>query len=228
MSVCPFISCPHFSVVHWCDVLVARGVPLQWAPFSRWAWKQFFSFSQRALQLSVWCHPHLSCWQGLTPRAAVQVKLQCLVIWCPGSTATNSFIWVYAGLYWEQMDVSPESLCRAVRSGSWSQCFGVISLERGLGKGKGMTCSCVMRRAQVGSCPLDLSFIQVSGFNPSYWMALGSSSWVLYFCSWKQSSEASGTLCGLSTGSYTEAGISNEINWNPQFGLSSSLESRKG
>lgn len=43
---------------------------------------------------------------------------------------------------------------------------------------------------------------------------------MLYFCSWKQSSEASGTLCGLSTGSYTEARISNEINGNPWFGLS--------
>lgn len=117
------------------------------------------------------------------------------------------------------MDVSPECLCRAVTWGSWSQCFGVISLERGLGKGKGTTHSCVMKRAQVGSCPQDLSSVQVSGFNPSYWMALGSSSWVLYFCSWKQSSEASGTLCGLSTGSYTEARISDEINGNPWFGL---------
>lgn len=117
------------------------------------------------------------------------------------------------------MDVSPECLCRAVTWGSWSQCFGIISLERGLGKGKGTTHSCVMKRAQVGSCPQDLSSVQVSGFNPSYWMALGSSSWVLYFCSWKQSSEASGTLCGLSTGSYTEARISDEINGNPWFGL---------
>lgn len=131
----------------------------------------------------------------------------------------NSFIWDCAGLYWEHMDVSPECLCRAVTWGSWSQCFGVISLERGLGKGKGTTHSCVMKRAQVGSCPQDLSSVQVSGFNPSYWMALGSSSWVLYFCSWKQSSEASGTLCGLSTGSYTEARISDEINGNPWFGL---------
>lgn len=156
---------------------------------------------------------------GLQCRWSFSGQLLCLVIWCPGSIAINSFIWVCAGLYWEHMDVSPECLCRAVRWGSWSQCFGVISLERGLGKGKGTTCSCVMKRAQVGSCPLDLSFVQVSGFNPSYWMALGSSSWVLYFCSWKQSSEASGTLCGLSTGSYTEARISNEINGNPRFGL---------
>lgn len=42
---------------------------------------------------------------------------------------------------------------------------------------------------------------------------------MLYFCSWKQSSEASGTLCGLSTGSYTEARISDEINGNPWLGL---------
>lgn len=42
---------------------------------------------------------------------------------------------------------------------------------------------------------------------------------MLYFCSWKQSSEASGTLCGLSTGFYTEARISDEINGNPWFGL---------
>lgn len=47
-----------------------------------------------------------------------------------------------------------------------SQSFRLISLERGLGKG--MTCSCVTKRAQVGSCPLDLSSIQVSGFNLSY------------------------------------------------------------
>lgn len=46
---------------------------------------------------------------------------------------------------------------------------------------------------------------------------------MLYFCSWKQSSEASGTLCGLSTGSYTEARISDEINGNPWLGLGQQL-----
>lgn len=156
---------------------------------------------------------------GLQCRWSFGAQFLCLVIWCPGSIATNSFIWVCAGLYLEHMDVSPEWLCRAVTWDSWSPFFGVINLERGLWKGKGTTRSCVMKRAQVGSCPLDLSSIQVSGLNPSYWMALGSSSWVLYFCSWKQSSEASGTLCGLSTGSYTEARISDEINGNPWFGL---------
>lgn len=104
---------------------------------------------------------------GLQCRQSFSGQLLCSVIWCPGSIAADSFIWVCAGLYWDHMDGSPECLCRAVRWGSWSQCFGVIRLERGLGKGKGTTCSCVMKRAQVGSCPLDLSSIQVSGFNPS-------------------------------------------------------------
>lgn len=216
---CLFI---HLSLVHasvLCpDVKVVRGEPLQWAPFSRRAWKQFFlftdSFAGCVMAIFTWAAGR-DLLPGLQCRRSFIGQLLCLVIWCPGSIATDSFIWVCAGLYWEHMDGSPECLCRVVRWGSWSQCFGVIRLERGLGKGKGTTCSCVMKRAQVGSCPLDLSSIQVSGFNPSYWMALGSSSWVLYFCSWKQSSEASGTLCGLSTGSYTEARLSNEINGNP-------------
>lgn len=215
MSVYPFISCPCFSVVPWCEGGKRRATTV--SSLFQESMEAVFPFHRQLCRL---CdgHFYLSCWQRLAPRAAMQAKLQWsasvlgdLMSW----EHCYSFIWVCAGLYWEHMDGSPECLCRVVRWGSWSQCFGVIRLERGLGKGKGTTCSCVMKRAQVGSCPLDLSSIQVSGFNPSYWMALGSSSWVLYFCSWKQSSEASGTLCGLSTGSYTEARISNEINGNP-------------
>lgn len=213
MSVYPFISCPCFSVVPWCEVLVVRVEPLQQAPLSRWAWKQFFLSTESFAACVMPFLPELlagTCSQGCSAGKASVVSFCARwsdVLGALLQTASFESVLVYTG--------SPECLCRAVRWGSWSQCFGVIRLERGLGKGKGTTCSCVMKRAQVGSCPLDLSSIQVSGFNPSYWMALGSSSWVLYFCSWKQSSEASGTLCGLSTGSYTEARISNEINRNP-------------